>query len=209
MYLCPYCGYDLKAMPQRKKKCPSCHKPIYVKSTPDKRNKRIMTEAQAMAAEKEWDLHNTRQRSLSVLFSFGLTERDIEKERGLGAVDDTEAVISLVTRIERETDDLHKRKMALLLLAAYAEEDGKPFYEYLVFANLCQLLRYKQGQVKKVEILTAGPGNSCTECESNAQKIFKIEEALQFMPLPNPKCTRTITGKHPGFCRCGYVPVVD
>jgi hypothetical protein len=56
LILCPYCGYDLKVMPQRKKKCPSCSRPIYVKSTPENRTKRIMTEVQAIDAENQWSL---------------------------------------------------------------------------------------------------------------------------------------------------------
>jgi hypothetical protein len=167
-----------------------------------------MTEAQAISAEEKWDLYNARQSSLSVLFPFELTEQDIERERVLGATDDREAVISLVTCVERKTNDLHKRKMSLLLLAAYAEEDGRPFHEYLIKAKLCELHYYKQSHVKRVEILTAGSGNACTECESNAQKVFEIDDALRIMPLPHPMCTRTIAGKRPGFCRCSYIPAL-
>lgn len=108
-----------------------------------------------------------------------------------------------------ETSDLHKRKMALGQLAVYAEQDGQPFHEYLVEANRCELHRYKQQGVKKVEILTAGPGNACTECGSNARKIFEIDDALRLMPLPHPRCTHTIEGKRPGFCRCSYIPAFD
>src|SRR4030067_2642770 len=67
-----------RVMPHRKKKCPSCEQHIYIKSTPDNRTKRIMTEAQATDAEEQWHLYNLRQKSLSSLFPFGLTERDIE-----------------------------------------------------------------------------------------------------------------------------------
>lgn len=207
--LCPYCGYDLKVIPQRKRKCPSCERPIYFKSTPDNLTKRMMTEAQAMAAEEKWDSYNLRQKSLSTLFPFGLTERDLEKEKARGALSDPDAVTSLLARVVEQTNDLHKRKMALGQLAVYAEQDGQPFYEYLVEANRCELHRYKQQGVKKVEILTAGPGNACTECGSNARKIFEIDDALRLMPLPHPRCTHIIAGKSPGFCRCSYVPAFD
>jgi hypothetical protein len=206
---CPYCSYDLKTIPQRRRKCPSCHRPIYVKSRPENQTKRIMTETQAMAAEREWDIYNIRQRYLSVLSPFGVTERDIEREIGLSSIGDREAVISLLTRIEREADDLQKQKIALGLLAVYAEEDGRPFHEYLVKANLCELHRYKQMRVRKVEILTSGPGNACKECENNTKKVFEIDDAIRLMPLPHPSCTRTIAGKRPGFCRCSYVPEFD
>jgi hypothetical protein len=183
-YSCPYCGHDLKVIPQRKRKCPSCEKPVYIKSTPDNRAKSIMTEAQAMAAEEQWRLYNLRQKSLSSLFPFGLSERDIEKEKALGAASDPDAVV-------------------------YAEEDGRPFHEYLVEANRCELQRYKQQGVRKVEILTSGFGNACAECETNARRVLAIDDALQLMPLPHPRCTHTIAGKRAGFCRCSYLPAFD
>lgn len=209
MYSCPYCGYELKIMPHRKKKCPSCDQHIYIKSTPDNRTKRIMTEAQATDAEEQWHLYNLRQKSLSSLFPFGLTERDIEKEKALGAASDTAAVVSLLTRVVEETNELHERKMALLQLAVYAEEDGQPFHEYLVEAKRCELLRYKGQGVRKVEILTSGSGNACSECETNARRVLAIDDALQLMPLPHPRCTYTIVGTRAGFCRCSYLPAFD
>ena len=208
-YSCPYCGYDLKVMPQRKRKCPSCEKPVYIKSTPDNQAKRIMTEAQAMAAEEQWRLYNLRQKSLSSLFPFGLSEQDIEKEKALGAASDPDAVVSLLTCLVKETNDLHQRKMALSQLAVYAEEEGHPFHEYLVEANRCELQRYKQQGVRKVEILTSGFGNACAECETNARRVLAIDDALQLMPLPHPRCTHTNVGKRAGFCRCSYLPAFD
>lgn len=209
MISCPYCGYDLKIMPQRKKKCPSCSRPIYVKSTPGNRIKRIMTEVEAVDAEKQWGLYNLRQKSLSALFPFGLSEQDIEKERSLGAKNDSEAVVWLLTRVIPDTTDLHKRKMAWSQLAIYAEADGRPFYEYLSEAIRCELLRYKQRGVKKVEIITAGHGNACVECEAHARQAFDIDDALRLMPVPRPTCTRTIEGMRPGFCRCSYAPATE
>ena len=169
----------------------------------------MMTEAQAMAAEEKWDSYNLRQKSLSTLFPFGLTEQDLEKEKARSALSDPDAVISLLAHVVEETNDLHKRKMALGQLAVYAEQDGQPFHEYLIEANRCELHRYKQQGVKKVEILTAGPRNACTEFENNARKIFEIDDALRLMPLPHPRCTHIIVGKRPGFCRCSYIPAFD
>jgi hypothetical protein len=209
MIPCPYCGHDLGAMPQRKKKCPSCAQPIYIKSTPGSRTKRLMTEVQALDAEEQWQQYNLRQKTISFLFPFGITEKDIEKEITLGARSDSEAAISLLTRIKNETQDLHKRKMAFSLLALYAEEEGRPFHNFLAEAARCELLRYKEQRVRKVEILTAGPGNACAECAAHAGKTYDIDDALRLMPLPCPTCTRTIAGTRPGFCRCGYVPAFE
>jgi hypothetical protein len=99
--------------------------------------------------------------------------------------------------------------MAFSQLAVYAEEEGRQFINYLIEAARCELLRYKQQGVKKVEILTSGLGNACAACAAHAGKTFDINNALRLMPLPCPTCTRTLSGSRLGFCRCSYVPVFD
>ena len=54
---CPSCKAPLAKMPQRKTKCKACGEFIFVKSTPDNREKRLMNQAQADAAEKAWAAH--------------------------------------------------------------------------------------------------------------------------------------------------------
>lgn len=51
---CPYCEVALKKMPTRKTKCKTCGQVIYIKSTPCNRTKRLMTEAQANDADRQW-----------------------------------------------------------------------------------------------------------------------------------------------------------
>ena len=51
---CPSCKASLEKMPQRKTKCKVCGEYIFVKSTPNNRENRLMTENQAEAAEKAW-----------------------------------------------------------------------------------------------------------------------------------------------------------
>lgn len=165
-----------------------------------------MTEAQAEAAEKQWSSYHQRQRFLVLLQPFGLGDRDIGNEKARGAQSDTEAVTSILSRVAASTKDLHKRKMAFYELALLAEEGGQPFREFLVEAARSELLRYKKQGVAKVEILTAGPGNSCPECEARDRKAIYIDEALRLMLLPCPSCTNTLAGTRPGFCRCSYIP---
>ncbi|OJX35040.1 hypothetical protein SAMN04489707_1001175 [Paenacidovorax caeni] len=52
--LCPSCKAVLPKLPQRKTKCKACGEYMFVKSTPDNREKRLMTQAQADAAEQAW-----------------------------------------------------------------------------------------------------------------------------------------------------------
>jgi uncharacterized Zn finger protein (UPF0148 family) len=62
--LCPYCNSPLKKVPQRKTLCPSCRQPIYVRSRPTDRTKRLVTQEQADEIEEEWTI-NAELSSLS------------------------------------------------------------------------------------------------------------------------------------------------
>ncbi len=209
MAACPYCSYELNEVPKRKKKCPSCCGVIFVKSTPDNREKRLMTAAAAQEAESLWERYHSRQAAISILFPFSATETDIEQQLRDGAVSDRDAVRRILTRVAQETANLHIKKMAYGRLAAFAEENGQPFRELLMSSIRCELLRYRNIGVRRVEILTAGHGNACAVCEGNNGRVFLIDQALRSMPLPNSSCSRSVAGKVPGFCRCGYIPVVD
>lgn len=204
---CPRCGYDLKVFPQRRRKCPSCKGMIFIKSTPQDRRKQLVTESEAQKIEAQWAAYHERQESLRFLQPFGFTERDIENEIGDGesSKSDSQAVFSLLERVTCSSADLHEQKMAFYEMALIAEKQGKPYRPFLAEAARRELLRYKQHNVKGVEILTAGPGNACPQCEAQAHKIFDIDDALHLMPIPCAACTRTLVGSIPGFCRCSYV----
>ncbi|MGH8688813.1 MAG: hypothetical protein ACREVQ_14020 [Burkholderiales bacterium] len=168
-----------------------------------------MTEVQAEDAERRWGAYHERQKCISILQSVGLAERDLERERAQVKTTNSEAVVAILTRVAATAQKLHERKMAFYQLASYAEKEGRPFNEFLTEAARCELLIYKQTPVVRVvEILTAGPGNACDECEVQRGKVFSIDEALRTMPLPCHMCTRTLTGARPGFCRCTWLPVV-
>ena len=209
--ICPYCGYDLKIMPQRKKKCPACTKPIYIKYTPDNRTKRLMTEEQANKAEKQWDLHGLRQSSIDILSMFGLDESEIEKQRAMGDKNDDEAVFSIVSQVTMSNKyNLHDLKMAYLILASLASKTGKPFRSFKLAAYHCELLCYKgtNGVVKNVEISNHDDKNACVECQNSKGKIYSIDDALKLMPLPCRKCTCVGVNGQIGFCNCCYLPVL-
>lgn len=209
--ICPYCGYDLKIMPQRKKKCPSCAQPIYCKYTPDNHTKRLMTKKQADEAEEQWDLHCLRQSSINTLSLFGLGEPEIKKERAMGAKNDDEATFSILSRITiLKTNDLNDLKIAYLILASLAAKTGKPFRPFKLAAHHCELLRYKStnGVVKNVKILTSDNKDICIECQNNKGKIYTIDDAIKLTPLPCPKCTCVGVNGQIGFCDCCYIPVL-
>ena len=54
---CPSCKAPLEKMPQRKTKCRACGEFIFIKNTPRNSTKRLMTAAQAEAADQAWEHH--------------------------------------------------------------------------------------------------------------------------------------------------------
>lgn len=154
---CPYCGFDLKIMPQRKKKCSNCSRSIYVKSTPGDRTKRLMTETNAVHVEKLWAEHQERQQTLTTLRFVGLDERRLVQERERGAKSDKEAVVSILVSVAASTDSLHTKQMAFHLLANATSSDNQLSLEYRVSAIKCELLRFRQSGVANVEVSSPGP----------------------------------------------------
>jgi hypothetical protein len=144
-------------MPQGKKKCPSCSQLIYVKSTPDSRAKRLVTESHACEAEQLWASYHERQQALTTLRSVGINEHDLEEARERGEKSDADAVVSLLTRAAASAEDLHTRKMAFHLLATTAERNNQPSRDYLANAVKCELLGYSQSGVAKVEVSKPKP----------------------------------------------------
>jgi predicted RNA-binding Zn-ribbon protein involved in translation (DUF1610 family) len=56
--ICPYCGTRLDKKPARKKECPNCSKPIYVRTRPLDNQKVLVTEEQKEAVEEQWSIVN-------------------------------------------------------------------------------------------------------------------------------------------------------
>jgi len=206
---CPYCNHDLGSILTRKKKCPSCCQPIYIKYTPDDRVKRLMTELQAKHAEEQWDLYYLRQETISSLSPCGFGESHIEKERTRGARSDSEAAFDILTRYVQTKAEPHLLKIAYLTLSGYAEKEGRPFLNFVLAAHHCDLHRFKSSGLKKVRIVIAGDGNTCAECQDNSAKTYDIDDAIKSMPIPNRRCIHVVKGTRTKRCRCYYSPVLE
>lgn len=206
---CPYCNETLKKRPQRRTKCFSCGNYIYVKRSPDDTEKRLLTEEQAKEVEAKWAKYQAHQDYIRILSSFGFSEKDLEKEKHLSSEkSEKEIVFALLQKIANQDKDLHRRKMACYEMALILEKEDGDFKPFLEHAARNELLNYQRRGVNKVEVLSAGKGNSCETCGAQSGKRFAIEEALQVMPIPCRNCTTTLVGNKPGFCRCTYVTVI-
>lgn len=161
--LCPYCGHDLKVVPSRRKKCPSCTELVYVKSTPDCREKRLMTEAQATHAELLWVSYREREEALATLQAVGIDEGELEIVRKSGVGSDADAVVAILNRLAESDADLHLRKMAFYFLASAAEKNNQPSSAYRVRAIECELLGYSKSGITLVRVSKPGPWAPATE----------------------------------------------
>ena len=214
--VCPYCGTTLQKRPERKKKCPSCSNFIFVKTLPTSREKVLVTESQAEEIEKQWSALYERKKWLETFSSHGLSEADYEKEKSRLSAElgreakDREVAWALFSKLLRSTTNLHSLKMINYEMALFVEEESGDFRPFLEKAAEMELLNYRQsGVVKKVQILSAGIGNSCEACRKQDGKVFTIEEALRLMPIPYKDCARTLLGEREGFCRCAYTAVLE
>jgi hypothetical protein len=147
---------------------------IFVKSTPDNRVKRPMTEANADEADKLWAAYNVRQEYLRILYPFGLDARHIEERIALGH-SEASAIRFLLSSVAEKSPDLHKRQMAYSRLAILADRERQPFQELLTRRTLWQLLHLKRSSVKRVSILTGGHGHACTRCVATHGEVWDID----------------------------------
>lgn len=190
--LCPYCNAVLVKHPTRKSKCPHCSKPIFVKKTPDNREKRLMTADQAADAERQWDAYNQKQSLKKISESLGLTHEQID---GMDLVEALETIA--------ETGTAYQRKIAFSQLAIEDDRNDKDFSEHLKQSKRYQLLECAESGEAWVTIV-ANDRRTCSCCKEQHGRVLSIKEAMQEMPLPHPGCTNSLLGDRTGFCRCYY-----
>lgn len=58
---CPYCGFEFTPPPMRKKRCPSCGNPVYVRTRPTDRKRLLVTFEQAEAIDGKPDFHTAQE----------------------------------------------------------------------------------------------------------------------------------------------------
>lgn len=80
---CPSCKAPLEKMPQRKTKCKTCGEFIFVKDTPRNQTKRLMTCAQAEAADRAWEAYRDKKMrtEAAALYRRFLAERTADLEK--------------------------------------------------------------------------------------------------------------------------------
>lgn len=192
-YACPYCAAPLPALPIRKTKCKACGKPMYVKYTPDNPTRRLMTEAQAEAAEAAWLEKGREDRDIAIAQSLGLTAADLPV---LGA---------RIRAIGEDPDEpLPRRKTAALYLATRFGDPAERL-EWMRRACIFDLRRFVQSEMVSTVKIVSTP-KDCPLCGPLHGKHLPIKDAIRTMPIPPKACPR-LDGK--SLCHAMYAPVVD
>lgn len=79
MPTCPSCGAALAKMPQRKTRCKQCGEFMFIRSTPDDRTRRLMSAADAEAADDAWQKHFTADVALRRAAAWRVTYENLER----------------------------------------------------------------------------------------------------------------------------------
>jgi hypothetical protein len=194
---CPYCGVILPKRPQRKTKCKSCGRYMYVRKHPKTGKPTIMTEGEASAIKHGFTIEE-------------YTRMEAEMKRRFGREASTGDVIWGLynNKLNRliQINDFQSLRSIYYEMALFLNSEGKNPFQMLQQAAKMYLLDLKQeGYVKKVEII----GGECESCQQLTGKVYTIKEALEKMPIPNKDCTFHLHGGKYGFCRCIYGPAIE
>lgn len=203
--MCPYCGVQLAKTPQRKTSCPYCGSPIFVKSTPENRERRLMTQAQAEEAEGAWELRAALKDAENVLAVVGRGDRHGELQGAIDADEVRRELTVMVAEVAASAAPAQMRKMAHLHLAAtLARRGDENFCVHLRQAAHCELERIADTGLN-VDLVDIMPGSDATVCLATARRSVPLHVARRESPIPNPDCPRGFGAIERGYCTCGYL----
>lgn len=211
---CPYCSNFLSHTPKRKTKCKVCGNYFYVKTRLPDNVQVIVTEEEKANIEKEW----AEYRIENSFFSGGIiSEEEFQEAKKLYLskgenISNNDIVWGLFNKrltSLMEQNGWEAMEQVYCAMAQFLQREGKDCFHLLQEASKCRLRGYKEQGIKEVEILTAGEGNACKECQRLNGNKFTIETALTTMPIPVKECSTEVFVDGKGFCRCLYLPVVD
>ena len=222
-YVCPYCGVILNDCPKRKKMCPDCKKPIFIKYAPDdpSKQKRLVTESEADVIEKAWNIFLQRKEYLSAFSTFDIPEAKFferkklirEKQHREESDRDTfnavtnEVTLDLMKKGDRDSwftlSDIYRFKSDKIYLSG---GDGLRLRIESERARLrtMKLNGFDSNKVK-IERLDNQEycHKDCSHCSPFNGKIMTIDECLKEMPVPCNDCAKD---RCPNY---GYSQVID
>jgi len=212
---CPYCDNSLTPTPRRKTKCKNCGNYFYVKTRVSDRLKVIVTEEEKESIEKDWTQYYI-DNAPSPCPTF-ITDEEFQEAEKLVQAKGKKIIPNDIAwgLLNKKLNSYIKQKnfggmhQLYYEMAIFTQKEGRDCFQLLQESSRCYLLDAKSRELEKVEISTAGEGNSCSHCQKLNGKVFTIEEALRDMPIPVKECMTEVFVDGKGFCRCIYSPVID
>jgi hypothetical protein len=166
---------------------------MYVKSTPDNREKRLMTEAQAEAAVGAWMACNDRYQAEQLAVATGIRPQ-------VSVAASKPALMKLASSPKAGRQ---QRKMAAWHLVRLAEtHEERESWSVLAYAMELEMLA-AGGAVPQVMI--RGEAARCPVCARMDQQVMGIKRAMTEMPLPPRDCPGIADGRG---CLCWYRAVI-
>ncbi|MGD0780533.1 MAG: hypothetical protein ABR954_07145 [Dehalococcoidales bacterium] len=188
---CPYCSVNLDPVPQRKTKCLSCGKDIYVRSDPFNK-------------QKTYYLKKDDALLLNVIRDLGISEKAFTEAKNKAVKGQSlgDIIWGLIGQQKQEAarrGDWQTTSNITLRQARYLYEVKRGYFPILQAAMKESLQgELAQGFTTHVTISSARDNRTCEKCKSQDGMVFTIKEAMEKMPIP-VKCDN---GE--GWCRCVY-----
>lgn len=191
---CPACGAALAKMPQRKTKCKGCGQFIYVGSRPADRTRRLMTEAQKVAAEAEWLQHGRAEQAQRDMQTFGALPADLIPPAQLADLDAAIERAHVLARGGQPT------KMAILGLL----RSGTTATDVLAAHLALILIDLQQARTLAFTAqLRCGPYDTrrhCGPCERLRDTIISTDAPIEAVaPMDCPRLAQPV-GRLRGAC---------
>ena len=100
-------------------------------------------------------------------------------------------------------------RMAYLGQADILFHEGRNHHVTAQEAERCALRCMQEAGIKEVQISTCSDERVCPYCRALEGRILSVEDALEQMPLPGPRCEDgSDVNPHGGRCRCVYLAVI-
>jgi uncharacterized Zn finger protein (UPF0148 family) len=189
MAKCPNCDAVLKKEPTRKTNCTICGRPIYVKSTPLNKARRLMTEEQALQADAEWAARaeqQNRERDLDLLRAVGIADTNLVGDVLLNSDQWKNAVWAGLRWAVNNGRELHKRKLAASTLCSMAE-NLEARVRWAATVRDLELLDLAQRGCGRAEVRGGRRDATCTSCSRLMGTTVPTTGPKQSL-LPPPDC---------------------
>lgn len=165
---CPTCSAPLHKVPQRKTKCKACGEFIYNKYTPDDRTRRLMTQAQADAAEAAWAWHSARAALLDLAQTHG-----IEEARAISALNAARGDLKQATRALFQQSAMRGDRDAVIEMMRSSDGEDRERWKFLLIE--LDLAKLASRGIQSAQ-LSAGTAKDrlCPVCQALDQTVISV-----------------------------------